>query len=827
MLYQYNRTVKEKNMSNKNELFNEINNPDTKQDKKLELMGKALKEGIKEVLDSEKFAEWCKRQSRIYSNRYSFRNAVMTLMQKPDASYTCGYETWKYYGRQVKKGAKSIKIFAPLYAKDFNGRGSLFNYIKKTNNQKFEKNANLEYASYRLGKSNIYFNLYKNGLWDVNINSKTIMAHVTDDDVKKFIDRSVIGKIPTYYKVVPVFDISDTTDKVDELWVNPNECKKSELILDDNGNPIKDKNGKVKIKNSDERKAAFSEIENSIIKVPDADQKKMELLYDVLKVVSAKKNVPIYEKSRDDDNTLNAGALGYFKHVPGSDKDKKIVIDNSLSVTNKCSVVLHEMGHSDLHVDLDDLKNKMNLTDEEVISRQVKEIQAEATAYMTASCFGIETAHKSFDYIAKWSDGRGLNSLEKSLELIYNESKKLLRDIEKELLNRGYDMSLEPFQEKVQENEDLLKEIVSNYKADYLKLNDLNKETMERLSKDIKNPENDIIKGLIEKQIALTETIDKKLKTIDQNVEKLAKLNSFDEQFDMTKNIDSLFKQVWDFEENYNKIAKERVNEMIPIVKESVKGIYEYYPLKACRDLCKFYPEMAKLDEMQIKYIASSEYIKKLSPLLEKDTDEFVKISIERAEAFRNAVSKNNTVVEIISSEKWGDTPIIKDGSISHPKAINKIIADKEKNIRQLKKIAEKKDDYYPYSKCKLAVYHVDEKNTALLRAVTRVDIGDGEQKDLNDHLKQCTKNQEIIQGFDKSTRERVEPYMYEPTYTVDELNNYNNVDDMQYVAENTSESMDYWKSKVKSDISEDNLQDRENQEIDHIKEQSNTNEER
>ena len=71
-------------------------------------------------------------------------------------------------------------------------------------------------------------------------------------------------------------------------------------------------------------------------------------------------------------------------------------------------------------------------------------MQAEAVAYMTASSFGINTEHKSFEYIADWSKGRELKELSQSLEYIYNESQKLMTDIEKELDERGLTLTLEP-----------------------------------------------------------------------------------------------------------------------------------------------------------------------------------------------------------------------------------------------------------------------------------------------------------------------------------------------------------------------------------------------
>ncbi len=46
--------------------------------------------------------------------RYSFRNLLLILIQKPDASRVMGYASWKRLGRQVKKDEKAIRIWAPM-----------------------------------------------------------------------------------------------------------------------------------------------------------------------------------------------------------------------------------------------------------------------------------------------------------------------------------------------------------------------------------------------------------------------------------------------------------------------------------------------------------------------------------------------------------------------------------------------------------------------------------------------------------------------------------------------------------------------------------------
>lgn len=54
-------------------------------------------------------------------HRYSFGNALLISLQKPEATNVAGFGTWKKLGRHVKKGERGIAIFAPLMKRNRNG----------------------------------------------------------------------------------------------------------------------------------------------------------------------------------------------------------------------------------------------------------------------------------------------------------------------------------------------------------------------------------------------------------------------------------------------------------------------------------------------------------------------------------------------------------------------------------------------------------------------------------------------------------------------------------------------------------------------------------
>ena len=64
---------------------------------------------------SEGMREYLKAMARFH--RYSAYNIMLILSQRPNARRVAGYQTWKEFGRFVKKGAKGILVFAPIVRK--------------------------------------------------------------------------------------------------------------------------------------------------------------------------------------------------------------------------------------------------------------------------------------------------------------------------------------------------------------------------------------------------------------------------------------------------------------------------------------------------------------------------------------------------------------------------------------------------------------------------------------------------------------------------------------------------------------------------------------
>lgn len=72
-----------------------------------------LEAGIQDLLQSDKYMEYLKSISQFH--RYSTRNTLLIHIQNPNATRVASYKLWdEQFNRHVKKGEKSIRIFAPI-----------------------------------------------------------------------------------------------------------------------------------------------------------------------------------------------------------------------------------------------------------------------------------------------------------------------------------------------------------------------------------------------------------------------------------------------------------------------------------------------------------------------------------------------------------------------------------------------------------------------------------------------------------------------------------------------------------------------------------------
>ncbi len=84
--------------------------PETKE-RKIDEVLKRLKEGVDGIQQSDNFRTFLLTMAKFHD--YSIGNLILIMIQKPNATRVAGFSTWKDLGRWVKKGEKGIAILAP------------------------------------------------------------------------------------------------------------------------------------------------------------------------------------------------------------------------------------------------------------------------------------------------------------------------------------------------------------------------------------------------------------------------------------------------------------------------------------------------------------------------------------------------------------------------------------------------------------------------------------------------------------------------------------------------------------------------------------------
>lgn len=81
-----------------------------------------LEEAVRDLMTSEGWQRWAETRSRFHS--YSLNNTLLIAAQCPTASRVAGYKAWQKLGRQVRKGERGIRIFAPMVIRSKVAEGS-------------------------------------------------------------------------------------------------------------------------------------------------------------------------------------------------------------------------------------------------------------------------------------------------------------------------------------------------------------------------------------------------------------------------------------------------------------------------------------------------------------------------------------------------------------------------------------------------------------------------------------------------------------------------------------------------------------------------------
>lgn len=711
-----------------------------------EAIYKEILEGIQNVMTSDTFHAFLDTNSRLLSaNNYSINNIILAYIQRPNASYLMGYEKWKEYGRQVKAGGKGIRILVPFFAYEKEKDGfyhSILNRLKK----QLKENPNMKVASTQIGKSSIQFTLNRNDLMGWKLNGKE-MSVLTEAQAKRFFDQKILGKIPVGYKTGTVFDVKDVFVP-DHLWLKKG-FKKEDMERDVYGKAIKNKKGEYWVKNTEERIKKF--IPELDFTIPEHDSRKMDVFWDILVSVCQDRHVSVELKTRDEDEELKSGADGYFLRT-GNGTPGEITIADDLALTNRCAVLLHEMGHADLHNTFDKIAG---------LSVEMREVQAEATAYMIGKQFGIETNTSSFQYLSIYTSGLEVESLQNSLQAIQRATNRLMLDITTELEKRSLNRQLEPVDPAVEEAipKKEVDEIIKYTKSVVLD----SMESVDRNNKEIDSKfKTDNDKTLLTQTILIQQRESLKNQSKEGELmlslcEKLEKATTLKTQMDAVNLIDAAKKRIVIASQEYDRLEQEYTHIMAER-QNSFRYKYKEDPDSALKELQATYPELSALSEEELQYISMSRYLSlACAPLLDKEPHAFVERAIAAVDAARAVQAKNGSFVEVsFYHETVGDNAI-KSGMFLHPKTANKLIKETERKQKELAKVIKStQDTHYSSALCYLSFFQFQDNE--ITGADGWLNIGEGAQKDLTEAFQQCVEPEveDLKAAYLTAVKERV-----------------------------------------------------------------------
>ena len=206
----------------------------------------------------------------------------------------------------------------------------------------------------------------------------------------------------------------------------PYKVKKEMPKLDEQGQPVMDKDGKPLTEVQETQVPAFK-----IVSVFDVSQTEGEPLPSI-GVDELAGNVEQYEdffKALEQTSPVPMA----FEDIPGGSHgyyhltEKRIAIQENMSELQTLKTAIHEIAHAKLHaIDPDaPVAEQADRPDS-----RTREVQAESVAYAVCQHYGLDTSDYSFGYVAGWSSGKDLKELRASLETIRATAHELITTID-------------------------------------------------------------------------------------------------------------------------------------------------------------------------------------------------------------------------------------------------------------------------------------------------------------------------------------------------------------------------------------------------------------
>lgn len=218
-------------------------------------------------------------------------------------------------------------------------------------------------------------------------------------------------------------------------------------VLDDDGKPILDENGKEQTKKVKEKVFANKFYVTSTFDVSQTEGEPISELsysgtsekvenYGALKKV-LEEIAPFPVEYTDE---LQEGCDGRCSYTA-----EQIYVRNDMEEAKTVEVLIHEIGHAYMHdkTRFEEAKEHLKV----ISDRDSREIQAESLSYIVTHKLGLDTSGFSFPYIAAWSSNHTEQEVMNAMIYIRDEADAFYDLIEKKLeleLNKSPQLNVEP-----------------------------------------------------------------------------------------------------------------------------------------------------------------------------------------------------------------------------------------------------------------------------------------------------------------------------------------------------------------------------------------------
>lgn len=281
------------------------------------------------ILEPDKFIEMLKFQSKF--TNYSSRNTSLIKLQNPYASFVASFKKLKDLGYNVNKGEKALYVFAPI------------------------KNAAIE------------INGEIKSLKELSEEEKEQLNQLSKEEIEE----KTYTSLHTRYKLVPVFDVSQTDIKTEEL---PKIYKYNSLV-------------------------DYSVEDKLDVMYSYLDQKEIDVKFDNLAI----------------------GLYGYAEPDNNS-----ITISDRLDEVGELSTLFHEIGHVLLHKEKEPQSIEISKLSN---SKAIKEIQADVMDVILSAYFDVPITEKRIAHIHGYLKEISEKELEEYIYPVIDKSTKELSSI--------------------------------------------------------------------------------------------------------------------------------------------------------------------------------------------------------------------------------------------------------------------------------------------------------------------------------------------------------------------------------------------------------------